>query len=86
MISLNLRFSFVEITSSLEKMGYVIVEEERAFYYGRRFDDADKAKVWVAYLDGQNVTDSDWYSGLYGDERIERLFEKELCKKLLELF
>lgn len=86
MTTLTLRFTFTEIRSSLEKMGYELKEEEVQAYGVYKHEEGFKMKTWMAYFAGLNVTESGYFSGLYGTERVERLFEKELCKKLLELF
>lgn len=66
-------------------MGYVL-KEETVILEGDFGMPDYKQLIWNAYLQGERVTGGAYYDYLYGADRVERLFEMELCKKLLELF
>lgn len=81
-----LQFSFQDMLTALEKIGYECkLEEEVEVIDFPGGSEERPFKVWNAYCKGNKMTDAG-FDRLGGTQRIERIFKMELTKRILNLF
>jgi hypothetical protein len=76
----RISFTLIEMITSLEAIGYTVQKD--TIMLPDRYDEDKPYKVWNVYLDGHLMCE--W--GGAGSFRVEYMFERELTKRLLELF
>lgn len=80
-------FSWYEMVSSLERLGYEIREEiiEHEIHHNGLQTEVAKYKCYQVYYRGQLMT-GEGFEGRYGPQRVEAVFRDELKKRMLNLF
>jgi hypothetical protein len=82
----KLTFTIQEMITALQKIGYEAKYEDEVEIINYYHSEQEvPRKVWNLYRNGELVTDS-LFSRWYGTRRLEWVFEREVQKRILELF
>jgi hypothetical protein len=83
---IKLTFTLQEMISALERIGYTVKNEteiEIVNYYNT--DQEVERNVYNLYYKGQIITDQ-LFPHWFGTKRLEWVFEREVQKRILQLF